>query len=619
VQHPAPILAASGDIADAIAVAQDLIAGHGIGGIEPAFALLREAGIEAVSEEAQGLLIEALFQLLEGLEQDPADSAIAALVLRFDVAIAWAAADLLILANFPDGEVDPSQLDDGSVLLLSLLLIASGQQPEALDHLYSTKIARLQPRFQQAATQLQYLAQPDDDAAVDLLFQQTLDGLDHPEIWRALPAIVARFPELAGKIDRLTEDRLGFYTEYWGVIHALCIGAAGDLQRARALLVPLATAHSQSLMVQGAWFHLSALLDPDNAVDLDSRFCSIPFEALDVISGRSHLCCASWLPASVGDLEETAWRDVWNSDTALSIRASILDGSFRHCNKTACPLIGSNRLPRRDDKVATARWRDVIENFRTELAAGPKRVNLAYDETCNLSCPSCRSSKIAADSATRARFDKLQDEQILPMLKTAELALVTGSGDPFASKNFRKLLEALDPETYPDLRFGVMTNGMLLTPRDWERFPTLHRRTDSLRISLDAATGPTHELLRRGARWSVMEHTLAFAGELRAQGQVKQLHFAFVVQAENYHEMGDMIALAHRYGADHVLFGRLTNWGTFTAEQYARKAVFMPSHPQHADFLAHMHDPRLRDPAAVLGDLSEFLPRGNGGPRGAKD
>ncbi len=34
------------------------------------------------------------------------------------------------------------------------------------------------------------------------------------------------------------------------------------------------------------------------------------------------------------------------------------------------------------------------------MPAGPEDVNLAYALTCNLSCPSCRTQKIAADEAT---------------------------------------------------------------------------------------------------------------------------------------------------------------------------------------------------------------------------
>lgn len=252
-------------------------------------------------------------------------------------------------------------------------------------------------------------------------------------------------------------------------------------------------------------------------------------------------------------------------------------------------------------------WRDIIENKRTAMTKSPFRVNLAYDQTCNLSCPSCRVTKIAADAATRERFDKLQEEAILPLLRESRMVFITGSGDPFASKNFRKLMERLGPDDYPDLKFQIMTNGMLFNRREWERFPALHGRVAYLRISIDAGTGPTHELLRRGARWPVMEENLAFVRELRAEGEIEHFALTFVVQTENFKEMGDAVDLARRYGADSMGFFRLTNWGTYSDTEYADKAVFMPSHPRHREFLEAMQDPRLRDPIASLQELNQFV------------
>lgn len=594
---------------DVAALALDLIARGGVEGVDAAFAMVRSAGLDPFGEDMQPVLIEAIFQLMEALESDLAGRRIPSLVLGLDPDVAEAAADLLLFANFPDGSGDLTDLGDGTMLLLAALKAAAGQRATARNLLADALQVRPTLIFQSAAAQLRLLVQEDVDAVLQSLFEQILDGLDHPELWPALPAVVDRFPALTDRIADLTRDQLGFYTTLWGVMHALCVAAGGNAPAALALLEPIATAHSQSTMVQGAMFHLQGLLDPESpAHDLADRFCETPFEVLDILDGKSHLCCASWLPASVGDLADAPWQDVWNSDSAQSIRASILDGSFRFCNKTACPKIAANRLPTRKRLLSESnRWRDVIENFRTRLTEGPKRLNLAYDPTCNLSCPSCRTGKVAAGPEDRARYDRLQEDQILPMLRHAGLVFITGSGDPFASKNFRNLLDRLGPEEYPNLRFQVMTNGMLFTPREWERFPTLHGRTSYLRISLDAATGPTHELLRRGARWSMMERNLAFARDLREQGLIDRLELSFTVQVDNYAEMGASIDLAHRYRADSVAFTRLTNWGTFSAEEYAEKAVFMPGHPRHGDFLERMQDPRLRDPVASLNDMSGFV------------
>ena len=196
------------------------------------------------------------------------------------------------------------------------------------------------------------------------------------------------------------------------------------------------------------------------------------------------------------------------------------------------------------------------------------------------------------------------------MLKHADVVFITGSGDPFVSKNFRQLMTALTFADYPQLRFKIMTNGMLFNPRQWAEFPMLAGRVSMLKISIDAATGPTHETLRLGAHWPTVLENLHFAGQLTGEGQIDQFDLIFVVQHANYREMGDAVDLAKAVGATGIYFSRLTNWGTYSAAGYAARAVCLPNHPEHAEFLAAMRDPRLDDPMVLLGDLVEFAPEG---------
>jgi len=453
-----------------------------------------------------------------------------------------------------------------------------------------------------------------DDAAdqmVDLMLSILADGLDHPELWQAIPELVVNNPLLVRRLQtRLPLTRPGDAISL-RVLLAMCGAALGELDEIVEIFTLFAADYSQSALIQGALFHLQGLQDPSNPkYALSDTFCETPFEQIDVLDGTSHLCCASWLQTSAGDLSRGRWEETWNSDAAQAIRASIHDGSYRYCNKGACPKLQGGALVKKAALAATTpQWRDVISRQVTALPAGPQTVNLAYDRTCNLSCPSCRVERYAADDATRARFATMQEQVILPMLKDARTVFVTGSGDPFASKNFRHLMGALDAHSYPDLKFQIMTNGMLLTPRQWASFPSLHKRVGLLKISIDAATGPTHESLRRGARWPTVMEKMAFAGELLAAEQIDNFELVFTVQDENYREMGDAVDLAHRVGANGIYFARLTNWGTFSAESYRSKAVFLPSHPDHQHFLECMQDVRLSDPIVLLGDLQDFVVR----------
>lgn len=445
--------------------------------------------------------------------------------------------------------------------------------------------------------------------AVDILLSVLSDGLDHPEIWAVLPQFLDGVADLVPALQaRLAEETTKGVRTSLLVLLAICGAHLGQTQAMLGQIQPLAVENSQSPLVQGAIFYLQSLLDPANPkFQLQGRICATPFQQLDVLERSTHQCCASWLNTSAGDLSQSDWQDVWNSPTAQAIRASMMDGSYRYCNKIACPRIQASHWTPETDLAQNPDWAETVEESRTEVPQGPEVVNLAYDRTCNLSCPSCRSERFAANDAERAAYDRMQDRAILPMLKNAKRVMVTGSGDPFASKNFRRLLEQLTPDEYPDLRFQVMTNGMLFTPAQWASFPTLHGRTAVLKISIDAATGPTHELLRRGARWPVVMQNMRFAGELTKAGLIDNFDLVFVVQAENFREMGDAVDLGKQVGATCVYFARITNWGTFSDAQYQAKSVFLPTHPDHAEFVDRMQDPRLQDPIAFLGDLLPFV------------
>jgi MoaA/NifB/PqqE/SkfB family radical SAM enzyme len=180
---------------------------------------------------------------------------------------------------------------------------------------------------------------------------------------------------------------------------------------------------------------------------------------------------------------------------------------------------------------------------------------------------------------------------------------------PAQSRTFRKLLAWISDETCPKLAVYRATNGTLLTKEEWAKFPKLRGKVKRVWVSVDGASKETHEFLRRGSRWEVMKQNLPFIGGLLAKGEIAGFALNFVVQKENFHEMGAVVELAREVGADSVSFDRITNWGTFSAQAYEEKAVFASNHPRHQEFLLAMADIRLREPKVTLGRLTEFLPK----------
>jgi organic radical activating enzyme len=444
------------------------------------------------------------------------------------------------------------------------------------------------------------------DAVVDAFLTQMSDDLDHPEVWDEISKCLELGVDLGEAIEeRLNGEQPRDNRLHLEVLAALVRGVKGEAANGLQRLEQFITSAGRSVLFQGALFYLNRLLDPHNPkYRLEGKVCPTPFQQIDVSSSECHLCCSGWLDTSIGDPRQLSWQELWNGEPAKAIRDSILDGSYRYCNKGICPVIQGNSIPLKETlRSSSDFWRTVLDDNACRVVQGPELVNLAYDRTCNLSCPSCRTEAFAATQSERREYERMQETTILPMLKTAKMVYITGSGDPFASKTFRHLMKQLTRVSYPKLSFYIMTNGMLLTPRQWSEFPTLHGRVETLRISIDAASALTHEKLRRGASWSTMIDNMKFAGELRSTAQVKKFELAFTVQVENYTEMGDAVDLAEMVGADLVTFSKLINWGTFSEDEYKSRAVFLPGHPLYADFAFKMQDERLKQSIVDFGNL----------------
>lgn len=454
------------------------------------------------------------------------------------------------------------------------------------------------------------------DAASDLMAKGFDDEFDVPEVWEALAAMPAedvsalyRWHGRHPPRSPLIRDVHPMASEVWRMLLNLLGFHAGTVtaDELTTFAEYLLSFHSQAPIVAGFVYRARQITGAAPAYDLRDHVCTRPFEELDVLEQSTHLCCASWLHKSAGNLTTQSHDEVWTSPAAVAIRQSIADGSYRYCNKVACPAIPGRQLTPKSRFANDPWWQNAIATGQVDR--GPRRVNLAYDRHCNLSCPSCRETLITSNDEVRAQLDKITQRAIYPLLRTADEAFITGSGDPFASRTFRKLLAWISDETCPNLKIVLMTNGMLFTEKEWAKFPNLKGKVRLAKISVDGASKATHESLRRGSKWEVMMENLPFIGSLVANSEIDALELVFVVQMENFREMGAFVDLAKRIGAQKVAFERITNWGTFTQDDYEEKAVFSPTHPFHDEFRNVMTDPRLADPMVILGSLAEFLPR----------
>ena len=371
--------------------------------------------------------------------------------------------------------------------------------------------------------------------------------------------------------------------------------AAHAWETARALASEVTARDHHDLLAQRIFDAAAArsdTLDTPLEAWLSERTCPAPFAEMETReNGDIHFCCSAWQPVPIGRIGDGG--DQWRSDRAEEIRRSVTDGDFAHCSRWHCPRIAERRLPRRDRTA--------------DVPAGPKRVILSHDRSCNLACPSCRTCIIMADRARSEQLDALYDATLRPLVSGAEVVKVTGSGDPFGSRHFRRVIAELAAERR-GRRIQLQTNGVLADNQAWEELG-LWNSVASVWVSIDATRPDTYAALRGGDFARLMDN-LEFLGILRRAGELPSLRLDMVVQRDNFDEVGELVDLAARIGADGVYLLRLRNWGTFTAAEFRARDVCHPDHPEHGRLRARLADPRLHTPGVELGSLAPLARRG---------
>lgn len=327
-------------------------------------------------------------------------------------------------------------------------------------------------------------------------------------------------------------------------------------------------------------------------VDLNQYICSVPFRALEIMESHNHMCCASWLLKELPS--NVPIKNLWNSKEAIEIRESVMDGSYRFCDKQQCPFLSKlitlghniNRSPLKHISELDDIIKKSYETKSGFLESGPKIVQFSFDRTCNYKCPSCRVDMIVANS-DKINSVNLTIEEIEDAYSTSiETIYCSGTADPFASVSYRNFLRNFNPNKYPNLKsIHLHTNASLWDKKMWNSMPNIHKYVKSCEISIDAGKKNTYEnVTRLGGNWENLLSNLKFIATIEGLQSVK---CSFVVQQTNYTEMELFVNLINSFFGTrtYVFFGKINNWGTFSEDRFNFLQIWNPSHPEHQLFL----------------------------------
>ncbi len=339
------------------------------------------------------------------------------------------------------------------------------------------------------------------------------------------------------------------------------------------------------------WMFKSRLMNFNKDLNLKGKYCDHVYKTITIDSDGSifRCICHAWLPISIGNiLEFNTLDEILEHSISKNIVSSIEDGSYRYCDHTSCGIIISDILMQQKPKSKSI------------------LLNLAIDESCNLSCPSCRTGMKFIDQDHPKYADKLKIiNHILNLVNKSKLKIIislAGDGDPFASLLYRQFISNLYNK---NLEIEINTNGILIKDF-WHKIERIHKNIVRLKISIDAGSKEVYEIVRRGGSWSHLLESLQFINEWRKTYKSNfSLAGNFVVQSENFMDISKYADLCLNLNFDEINFQKIQNWGTFIKD-FDSFEVWKENNIFYATFLEILKDPLLKNPKINFTNLQHI-------------
>lgn len=307
--------------------------------------------------------------------------------------------------------------------------------------------------------------------------------------------------------------------------------------------------------------------------------CNTMQNHLEILrDGHTRCCCTTFVRQNLDNIFEKDPHALWHSNLHKVMCLSTENRTFSFCDKKLCPLF-------------VAKEKEEIKKFEEpyhKITEHPKTLVLGYDSSCNLSCSTCRKELHFAEGTEQKMVNQITKKVQEEYLANCNFLVLAGDGEVFASPDYRKIYEAQNCN--PNY-IRLLSNGMLFTPGNWEKFIRGKTGKVMLTVSVDAATKKTYEHIRRNGNFDVLQKNMEFAADLRKRGELSYFRMNFVVQRENYQEMIPFVRWGERLNADEVFFTKILNWGTYTPEEFSQVSMMesdqITPKPELKEVLAH--------------------------------
>lgn len=309
----------------------------------------------------------------------------------------------------------------------------------------------------------------------------------------------------------------------------------------------------------------------------DLGFCEKPYVFFEIGSdGYCYVCSRLWNDSyCIGNILEQSFQDIWNGEQVKALRQSIIDGNYKFCDTNLCIM-------------PTCQPKDTV------IADYPEEVSLCYDNTCVQQCVYCRDEPHVMSKEDREKWDALIEPVLIPMMQKAKLVTVNVAGEVFISEHSKKLIKRV-AEVYPDIKFAIITNGILCNKENLQNLGIVERISD-IRVSIPSCIESTYnKIVRNGNFKSVMDN-LKYISGLKKQGFIKVFHLNCVLSSWNYKDLIHMAKFAKEIEARvNVMIAKDMGQNTKFLNQLEKYLVTNPTHPEYNDFVKIMNNTIIKN------------------------
>lgn len=277
--------------------------------------------------------------------------------------------------------------------------------------------------------------------------------------------------------------------------------------------------------------------------------CTKPWTSFEVNDHKGVVTPCCWSKLHCGNVNDSTFEEIWNGPAYRRMRQHMAEGELDLICSEWCPYRHGEHMdvtyPPPQSEEFRVNWelqREEIREGRTVLKSKPTILNVCPSVKCNLDCVMCFQ-----DRNDTAELPERFEETVEAHFPTLQEVWVIG-GEPLIAKECLDIIGRADPDKYPDLHVGLITNGTAVSPKAQDLLRS--RRLSWVLVSIDAATPETFKKIRRGKLDKVLDGVRKLKELRELQDGKWSLRIGFTVMRSNMHEAIDFANLAHGLGVE---------------------------------------------------------------------